>query len=134
MNLPRPADSGGATLGRRREPSPDPPRARAGPSLLHDLGRPSARRPDPGNHMILHQAPRRGLRPFFYALIVLGICGAASVAEPPAGKTSAGSAASKTPKIHRIVVQLTADGEDNWNAAINQIENLKKGLAPDSVE
>ena len=74
------------------------------------------------------ETPRRGLRPFLVGLVVLGICGAASVAEPPAsGKTS-------SPKIHRVVVQLTADGEDNWNAAINQIENLKKGLAPDSVQ
>lgn len=71
---------------------------------------------------------RRAKRHLLLALTVLVVFGAASIAEPPAsGKTSA-------PRIHRVVVQLTSDGEENWNAALNQIENLKKGLAPDSVE
>jgi intracellular sulfur oxidation DsrE/DsrF family protein len=74
------------------------------------------------------QRSRRAKRHLLLALTVLFVFGAASIAEPPAsGKSSA-------PKIHRVVVQLTSDGEEHWNAAINQIENLKKGLAPDSVE
>lgn len=37
-------------------------------------------------------------------------------------------------KVHRIVVQVTADGEENWNALLGQVENLRKGFAPEKVE
>lgn len=44
------------------------------------------------------------------------------------------AAQADTTRVHRVVFQVTLDGEDNWNKVLNQIENLKKGLAPEKVE
>jgi intracellular sulfur oxidation DsrE/DsrF family protein len=49
----------------------------------------------------------------------------------PVPATASSSAA---PKIHRIVFQVTVDGEEQWNSVLSQIENVRKGLAPDSVQ
>jgi intracellular sulfur oxidation DsrE/DsrF family protein len=56
----------------------------------------------------------------------------AAPATAPAGTGQAAPAA--TGKIHRIVFQVTIDGEDHWNAVLSQIENVQKGFAPDKVE
>ena len=47
---------------------------------------------------------------------------------------SAAPAGAATGKVHRIVFQVTIDGEDHWNAVLSQIENVQKGFAPDKVE
>lgn len=59
---------------------------------------------------------------------------AASVASPKAATQTGSAVRADTAKVHRVVFQVTLDGEDNWNKVLNQIENLKKGLAPDKVE
>ena len=53
-------------------------------------------------------------------------CSAAFAASTPSATSSE--------KVHRVVIQVTLDGEDNWNKVLNQVENLKKGFAPDKVE
>jgi intracellular sulfur oxidation DsrE/DsrF family protein len=51
-----------------------------------------------------------------------------------AAPTATSAAAPVSEKVHRVVFQVTLDGEENWNKVLNQIENLKKGFAPDKVE
>jgi intracellular sulfur oxidation DsrE/DsrF family protein len=48
--------------------------------------------------------------------------------------SAAPATTASTEKVHRIVVQVTADGEDVWNGLLSQVENLRKGFAPEKVE
>jgi uncharacterized protein len=57
---------------------------------------------------------------------------APTVPSAAAVPSEAGRAA--TGKVHRIVFQVTIDGEEHWNAVLSQIENVQKGFAPDKVE
>jgi len=60
---------------------------------------------------------------------------------PEAKPAAASQAAAPVPapaaapeKIHRIVFQVTIDGEEHWNAVLSQIENVQKGFAPEKVQ
>lgn len=37
-------------------------------------------------------------------------------------------------KTHRAVFELTAEGVDQWDAVLNNVENLRKAFAGDTVE
>lgn len=67
------------------------------------------------------------VRAFVLTLSLILVHGHAAIGKETAPAVSA-------EKVHRVVFQVTLDGEDNWNKVLNQIENLKKGFAPDKVE
>ena len=73
------------------------------------------------------------LRAFIFALSLILVHGVHGAHAAPA-KEAAPTAAPAAEKVHRIVFQVTLDGAENWNKVLNQIENLKKGFAPDKVE
>lgn len=65
-------------------------------------------------------------------------CGPSRAADAKLPKPDAPAAAPRaseaSAKVHRIVFQVTIDGQEHWNAILNQIENVQKGFAPEKVE
>lgn len=49
---------------------------------------------------------------------------------PPAGTQTAAAIAKK----HRIVFQVTFDGEERWNEVLNNVENVQRAFGPENVE
>lgn len=36
--------------------------------------------------------------------------------------------------MHKIVFELTSDGSDQWEAVLNNVDNVRKALGPDSTQ
>ncbi len=67
------------------------------------------------------------------SVLTLLPCAPAWSADAKSAKPEA-PAAEAAAKVHRIVFQVTIDGQEHWNAILNQIENVQKGFAPEKVE
>ena len=54
-----------------------------------------------------------------------------------AGLTAAGgqrTAGKENPKVHRAVIEVTAEGTPQWESVLNNVENLQKAFAPEPTE
>jgi intracellular sulfur oxidation DsrE/DsrF family protein len=45
-----------------------------------------------------------------------------------------GTAEKKYRKVHRAVIEVTAEGSPQWESVLNNIENLQKAFAPEPTE
>ena len=78
------------------------------------------------------------LTPLLLLLIAIGQLAAADA--NPVAAAAAPAAATGTPtavaavKKHRIVFQVTIDGEERWNEVLNNVENVQRAFGPENVE
>jgi hypothetical protein len=74
-------------------------------------------------------------------LLLLSALGPLTAADPNPGAAATAPAlvagtqpAVTTVKKHRIVFQVTIDGDERWNEVLNNVENVQRAFGPENVE
>lgn len=65
------------------------------------------------------------------AELVVSGCGKTAL---PDTTTGAARPDSPPPTTHRIVIEVTVEGQEKWDGILNNVENVRKALGPDKTQ